>query len=473
MKNIFSRLLVIYFVMILLVIFILTSVISFMYKNIIIEEKKESFNAIAKKTNIVTENYVRGDITHNELNAEINGMSYSSDVMIYVIEVDKEALEQEKILDYQGINDDFVYDDLSVIVNGKKVFRKNEYSKKFETYVAYMGYPLNINNEIKGAILMFCPINNINKNIMEMNRILWMVSVIIFFLSIPLIMFCSHKISKPIKKIEKAARAIAKGENTELVVVNAKDEIGMLAHSFNNMREQLEINEKVKREFIANVSHELRTPLTSIGGFVQGMIDGIIPMEQSNEYLKIIQDETKRLSKLSSELLDITKMQSGVVELKIEDIYLYSTIEEAILLIKEKAEVKEISIKTYANHNIMVSMDKERLLQIFINLLNNAIKYTEQGGKIVISAKQEKHLVEVFVKDTGIGIEEEELPFVFDKFYRTNKKHNTGEENSGLGLAIVKNLIVLSGGNINIESKPDKGTCIRFTLNKAEGNGVL
>lgn len=469
MKSIFSRLLITYFVITLFIIIILTSAISFMYKTIVMEDKKDSFEIIAKRIGILTEKYAEGAMSLEELNSAVNGMSYSTDAMIYVIQIDKDSFSQGKKMPLQGFTDKFVYEDLSKVLDGKQVFRKNEYSQKLETYVAYMGYPLKNNTEIKGAILMFCPINNINQNIMKMNRILWSCGAIIILISIPIIFINSRRISKPIEQVEKAARSIAKGEAITPVQVHSKDEVGMLAHSFNNMKDQLEINEKIRREFIANVSHELRTPLTSIGGFVQAMLDGIISVEDSREYLKIIKGESNRLVNLTSELLDITKIQSGVIKLNIEEILLYEVVAESILILREKTDSKNITISVQVDEKLKVSMDRERLMQIFINILSNAVRYTEENGHITITAKEKKHLVEIIIADTGIGISEQDLPFIFDKFYRSNNPFVSKEESSGLGLSIVKNLVVLSGGNITAKSKEGEGTQICFTVNKAEG----
>lgn len=469
MKSIFSRLLVTYFVITLIIIVILTSAISFMYKTIVMEDKKDSFEIIAKRIGILTEKYAEGVMSLEELNSAVNGMSYSADAMIYVIQIDKDSFSQGKELPYQGFADKFVYEDLSTVLEGKQVFRKNEYSQKLETYVAYMAYPLKINTEIKGAILMFCPLNNINQNIMQMNKILWGFGAVIILISIPVIYINSRRISKPIEQVEKAARSIAKGETISPLQVHSKDEVGMLAHSFNNMKDQLEINDKIRREFIANVSHELRTPLTSIGGFVQAMLDGIISVENSNEYLKIIQGETTRLVNLTSELLDITKIQSGVMKLNIEEILLCEVVTESVLILKEKADSKNITINALVDKKLKVSMDRERLMQIFINILSNAVRYSEIGGQIDITAKEKKHLVEIIIADTGIGISEQDLPFIFDKFYRSNNQFISEKESSGLGLSIVKNLVVLSGGNITAKSKKGEGTQISFTVNKVEG----
>lgn len=468
MKSIFSRLLVTYFVIILLIILILTVAISTIYKEIVMADKKASFESIAKRTGILTQAYEEGQINYNDLNASINGMSYSADAMIYVIKIKKEDFTEEKVLSSQGFTDDFIYEDLSYILDGKQVFRKNEYSQKLETYVAYMGYPLKINSKIEGAILMFCPINNINQNIMQMNQLLWLCAGAIFMMSIPVILLSSRKISKPIEHIEKAARSIAKGENAPIITVYSKDEIGMLAHSFNNMKEQLDINENVRRDFIASVSHELRTPLTSIGGFVEGILDGIIPKEDSEEYLQIIHGETKRLVNLTTELLDKAKIQSGFVQLKNESLQLEQVTVEAIRMIKGKADQKNIAVKNQVKNDIMVFMDRDRLMQILINILSNSVKYTDPNGTINVMAKMEGHLIRISIRDTGIGIAEEELPYIFDKFYRSDV-HSLSQESSGLGLSIVKDLVVLSGGHIEAESQLGVGTCISFTVNKAEG----
>ena len=303
---------------------------------------------------------------------------------------------------------------------------------------------------------------------MQMNQILWLCAGAIFMMSIPVILISSRKISRPIEHIEKAARSIAKGQNTDFITVHSRDEIGMLAHSFNNMKEQLEINEKVQRDFIASVSHELRTPLTSIGGFVEGLLDGIIPKAESAEYLQIIQGETKRLVNLTTDLLDKAKIQSGLVQLNNEALPLKQICTEAIWIIKEKADQKSIRINNLMKDEFKVFMDRDRLMQILINILSNSVKYTHSNGTVNLMAKTEGHLIRISIRDTGIGMAEEELPYIFDKFYRSDV-HDLSRESSGLGLSIVKDLVVLSGGHIEAESQLGIGTCISFTVNNAEG----
>lgn len=442
--------------------------ISHIYKSTIFEEKRNSFEAIARRTTTLTESYINHKISSSELNSAINGMSYSADAMIYVLEIDKDAFSYKDSLSSRGLSDDFISTDMVKILNGQNVFRQNEYSKEFETDVIFSGYPLTINQQIQGTILIFCPVRNINQNVNKMNYMLWISAVIVFLISIPFIFFNSRRISKPILKIEAAARNIATGGKSEDLEINLKDELGMLAHSFNNMKEQLEINEKMRREFIADISHELRTPLTSIHGFVQGILDHVISKEHEEEYLILIQEETERLVHLTSELLEIAKIESGTISLKIETIGIKNVVDTVISVLQVNANKKGIHIASHIDSSLMVSMDLERLKQILMNILSNAIKYTSNGGEVFIFATNQSHLVEIVIKDNGIGINQEELPYIFEKFYRANKSRSSGDESTGLGLSIVKNLVVLSGGTIRIESQIGKGTTVSFTLNKAE-----
>lgn len=465
-KSIFVRLLMTYSIITILVISTFTFMISSIYKNIVFEEKKNSFESIALRTSVLTNSYLKQEISSESLNAEINGMSYSADAMIYVMKMDKKSFSIHEAVSSNDLKDDFIYRDLQKILDGKKVFRENQYSEKFETYLIFTGYPLKINGKIHGAILIFSPINNINHNISRMNYILWISAVVIFIISIPFIYLNSRKISKPILEIEAAARNIARGGKSKNIEIKSKDEIGMLTHSFNSMREQIEITENVRREFIANVSHELRTPLTSINGFVHGMIDGIIKEEQTIEYLQLIQTETQRLIHLTSDLLELAKVQSGNISLKIESLELKTVINDVISMVLVNAEKKQILIYSNIDSHIRVSMDRERLKQILINVFSNAVKYTPPKGKISVSAEIKNHIVEIAIRDNGMGIPEEDIPYLFDRFYRSN--HNLQEESTGLGLSIVKNLVVLSGGTVRIESKLGQGTCIYFTLIKAE-----
>ncbi|RAK21270.1 two-component system phosphate regulon sensor histidine kinase PhoR [Anoxybacillus vitaminiphilus] len=225
--------------------------------------------------------------------------------------------------------------------------------------------------------------------------------------------------------------------------------------------------EQMRKDFVANVSHELKTPITSIKGFTETLLDGAMKDEATLEYfLSIILKESERLQTLIQDLLDLSKIEQQGFKLNIETVNLTQILEEIIIMLQGKAEDKEIKLELLADQDIYIQGDVNRLKQVFINLINNAIAYTPKGGLVqaVIENKKDKALVHI--KDTGIGIEEAEIPRIFERFYRVDKARSRNSGGTGLGLAIVKHLVEAHHGYITVKSKVGKGTTFTVHFQK-------
>jgi signal transduction histidine kinase len=270
---------------------------------------------------------------------------------------------------------------------------------------------------------------------------------------------------KPLNQMKQAARKVASGEFTEAIEVKGKDEIAELAESFNNMVGALENSEKVRRDFIGNVSHELRTPITTIKGFVEGILDGVIPENRQKEYLTIVRDEIRRMQKLVNELLDMAKMQAGEVSLKLTDFDINELIRLSVISLQQMFIEKNLEFKAdFETERMFVNADRDSIQRVIINLLHNAIKFTPENGEISIRTHIEKEKAVISVEDTGRGIAPEELPYIFDRFYKTDKSRSSDRAGVGLGLAIVRNIIVSHNETIRVESEEGHGTKFIFTL---------
>ncbi len=463
-KSVFGRLLTTYLIITILVVATLTLVVSSIYKDAIFSEKRNNLEAAAKKVTLLTSDFMNKKIEAAELSAAIDAMGYSTGAIIYALKIDRAKFEKDQAFRVDGLNDTFVPGDILKILDGQTVFRNKQYSEDFGTYVLFIGYPLTVNERNIGAVLLFCPINDINQNVNQMNLAIWLAACLVIIGSMPFIYFNSRRISRPIKQIEIAARKIAAGEKVEDTDIVSDDEIGKLSKSFNAMKDQIELTEKMRRELIANISHDLRTPLTSINGFIQGMLEGIIKPEDQFQYLKIIQEETNRLIRMTSDILDLAKIESGSINLKIEEINLKGVVDAAISSLRFKAQSKNITFFGQGDPDIRVLADAEKLMQILSNILGNAIKYTAEGGNINITSENQGEMIRISVRDDGIGISQDNLPFIFEKFFRADQSRQTDEDSTGLGLSIVKNLVALSGGNLGAESEIGVGTTVYFTL---------
>ncbi|MEA2088115.1 MAG: phosphate regulon sensor histidine kinase PhoR [Candidatus Caldatribacteriota bacterium] len=226
--------------------------------------------------------------------------------------------------------------------------------------------------------------------------------------------------------------------------------------------------EKMRSEFVANVSHELRTPLTSIQGFVETLKEGAInDPEKARHFLKIIEKQSNRLNNLIEELLQLSKIESQEIAMNLQSINLRDLIDKIISEFKKKIEQKDHKIKINISPQLsLIKADPEQIEVVFRNLLDNALKYTPDGGEIYISALEKAENIYIEIADNGIGISAEHLPRIFERFYRANKDRSRKLGGTGLGLAIVKHIVQAHQGTIGVESKPGKGSKFSFTLPK-------
>lgn len=236
--------------------------------------------------------------------------------------------------------------------------------------------------------------------------------------------------------------------------------------------------EKIRQDFVANVSHELRTPLTTIKGYTETLLEGALREEAAPQFLQVIQKHADRLAKLVEDLLTLSKIESREFQLKKEKFYLSELIDDVMEFVKEVAEKKKISIDTVLiPSSLTIEGDRDILDQVLFNLLDNAIKYGREGGKIILSVVQKNQSeVEVSIRDNGMGIPKEDLPRIFERFYRVDKGRSQEMGGTGLGLSIVKHLISAHGGRVWAESQLGEGSTFYFTLPKAEsqdGRGEL
>jgi signal transduction histidine kinase len=264
----------------------------------------------------------------------------------------------------------------------------------------------------------------------------------------------------PLVEISSTAKKLAKGDFSERIAVKNNDEIGDLSKAFNDMADELENSEQIKNDFISSVSHELRTPLTAIKGWSETLAGGC-DAEMLNKGMRVISGETQRLERMVEELLDFSRIQSGRFSLQMSRMDIIAELEDAILIYNEKAKAENIAI-SYNEPEFLCPVygDKNRLRQVFINVIDNAIKYTDSGGSIDITAEKREQTVSVIIADTGCGIAAADLPKVKAKFY----KANSTRRGSGIGLAVADEIMSMHGGSLEIESELNVGTTVTITL---------
>ncbi|TYS58081.1 HAMP domain-containing histidine kinase [Sutcliffiella horikoshii] len=270
----------------------------------------------------------------------------------------------------------------------------------------------------------------------------------------------------PIKKLTALTTNIAKGDFQQIKSIKRKDEIGELGRSFNRMTSELTKLETMRKEFISNVSHDLQSPLTSIRGFAVALKENEFSKEQQDHYLTIIQKESERLAKLSENLLKLSVLENKESLLEKEIFRLDQQIKQVFLSHQPQWLEKKLELNLEDVNKVEITADQLQLEQVWHNLLTNSIKYSNTGGKIKVEVKEIQKKVQVIFSDTGIGIPEKDLPYIFDRFFKVDKARVRSGQGSGLGLAIVKKIIDLHKGEISIKSEHGVGTSIQIVLPK-------
>ncbi len=275
----------------------------------------------------------------------------------------------------------------------------------------------------------------------------------------------SSSITRPLKNINNTLKEFAKGNFEKRVVYNQNNEIGELALNINQMADSISSLEKMRQDFVSDISHELRTPMTSISGFVEGILDGTIPPESQNKYLAIVLSETKRLSRLVNELLTLSRIDDQVKNLSFKSFDMEELAK--LVLIKFECDITskkiDVDFETYGDEFI-VNADKDKYTQVLTNLIHNAVKFTDVGGKITISLKTDKQKCICSVKNSGYGIDEEKLGFIWERFYKVDNSRSTDRSGTGIGLYIVKKIIDAHNEKISVKSMMNEYTEFVFTV---------
>ena len=328
-----------------------------------------------------------------------------------------------------------------------------------------VGAPITGYYECYGAVFVSYDASNHEAFIKQIIWGLIYAGIFCLILGFVLIYIITNKLVKPIVDVSNAANAMIEGDYSHRIEVKRTDEIGTLVTSFNNMVEAQKSLETMRSSFIANVSHELKTPMTTIGGFIDGILDGTIPVEKHEHYLGIVSDEVKRLSVMVNAMLSLSKLESGQTELKNIAVDVTEIICRVIISFSLKLESKNIEIQGMDDASqFIVDGDYDLLYQSIYNLFDNAIKFTPENGVIELNIDSLNRTISI--TNSGKGIKEEDIEFIFDRFYKADKSRSKDKSGFGLGLFIVKSIINIHNGNISVESEYGKSTTFTVTLPK-------
>lgn len=468
-RGLFFKMLATYTIIISMSLIIIASFLSYWFQNYFFDQRKEQFLDKSYMIQGLAIKYMDGDATSQQVNDIITIIAQyiKSDIWItdsygYVY-----AISNKEHKEFMGKQ--VFAEELEQLRLGHTFEITGPYAGIFDKTVRVYGTPIRTEaGSFKGSIILYNSIEEISASLKRVYEIIWISAIFAIIFSCIVIYYFSQKIIiKPLAEINAVARRISNGDVNKRVYLKSNDEIGELAQTFNFMADSVEKNEKNRREFISNVSHEIRSPITSIKGFIGGILDGVIPEEKEKYYLSIAYEEIQRLTRLVNDLLDMSAIEAGEFSLKIIKVDINEIIRLTVIKNETKIKDKRASVDVcFDEDNLFVAGDKDRLVQVITNLLDNSIKYVNEGGKIKISSKTKGRKAFISVFNDGPQIAEEDLLHIWDRFYKADKAR-TAKDSTGLGLAIVRNIITQLQEDIWVENK-DNGVYFTFTLMKVK-----
>ena len=324
------------------------------------------------------------------------------------------------------------------------------------------------NNTPVGIVVVSTPVNAALSILDKLSDTYLLVSVLVVLGAVLVITVMARKQSSPLKELARAASDFGHGRLESRVAVDAGDpqEVQELALAFNNMASSLQKSEYQRQEFVANVSHELKTPMTTISGYLDGMLDGTIPQEKHPHYMRLVSDETKRLSRLVRSMLDISRMQDqgAIPQESLSRFDVCERVGQVLITFEQKITDKALEVDvSFPEHPVYTLASEDAITQVVYNLLDNAVKFCPDEGMLNITVREGDGKVYVSIGNDGKTIPPEELPLVFDRFHKLDKSRAENRDGWGLGLYIVKNIIDRHGENISVSSQNGR-TAFTFTL---------
>lgn len=334
-----------------------------------------------------------------------------------------------------------------------------------------VGKPIKM-GKARSAIYIVSSMKKIDDSLQRLRNLLMLSGLGAFLLALGMILIMSKLLSRPLLQMQQMTDKMAKGNWDTRLQVGSRDEIGMLGHSINDLAASLQRYRDTRQAFFSNISHELRTPVTYLQGYAKVLTDGLVDSDkEKKQYLFIIYQESVRLEHLINDLFDLSKMEEGQLKLNMEWMDLKIIIKTAVQKVKLKADSKRLSLQLDLQDQVpLIRGDQKRMEQVLLNLLENAIRYTEKGS-VVVRLSRKKEAMVLSVSDTGMGIPKEEIPYIFERFYRVEKSRAREYGGTGLGLSIVKKYVEMQGGTVRVESQMDVGTkfTLTFTQEKKQG----
>lgn len=357
--------------------------------------------------------------------------------------------------------------EMNAVLAGESVQTTETFSGVLSQPHVVHAYPMMHEQEVYGVLLV-CADSSDWMDLRDSTvQVIMAASLWVMLAALIAFYFITERIITPLKEMSRAAKSFAAGRFDVRVPVHGNDEVAELARAMNNMAQSLEALDKMRTSFMANVSHDLRTPMTTISGFIDSILDGVIPQEQHSYYLGIVSEEVKRLSRLVSQLLDLSRIQAGDRKFVAAPFDICEVSRLILISFEQKIDQKKLEVEFECeDEHLFVLADRDAMYQIVYNLVDNAVKFSREGGALRISLDRVKkeQKIRVRIYNQGQGIAAEDLPYVFERFYKSDKSRGLDKKGVGLGLYIAKTIIEAQHESISVDSVAGEWCEFTFTL---------
>ncbi|CAM5208792.1 Adaptive-response sensory-kinase SasA [Ureibacillus acetophenoni] len=430
---------------------------NFLYDQLYVKDSEESMIEVGER---LQSNYKGGKVT-DEFVEKVEDVNMYSIFNIFAVRNPKELSACVPFeIDYDTL---IGPEERSDLLKGESV-TKIGYEKRFEREVISVILPLTDQNRLEGIIYIYFPLERITE--LANKEVLILIGSIVLFSLI--IAFFVHKglrhIMRPLNELQLAVEKMSDGNYGTRVEVKSEDEIGKLSKTFNEMAAAIQREDEDKKTFLATVSHELRTPISYVKGYSEAIQHDLIVGKEKEEAIQLIHREANRMERLTNELLQLARTSKETEKIDMYPVVLSETIRESVNLLKNQAKQKELQIAVDVDEGLIVQGNDEKLMQIMINVIENAIRYSFEKTTIRVLIQQIEGNAMIQVIDHGMGIPESDLPHITEPFYRVNKARTRADGGSGLGLSIVKDIVKQHDGTLTIDSEIGKGTTVTITI---------
>lgn len=442
-------------------------VATFVYNMTVDHVQKEDAEAMYKEATLIANTYA-SDLYSNQTSLDtvknqLDALSVYTGCTIWIINPSgRMVLDSSSPID---VENEKVIDHFDPTITSDSYYTVGNFFNSFDSDVLSVFAPITYNYKVQGYVVIHMSVSSITKEANGFLNVSYLMLVILFVLSLIILIFFTEIVYMPLKKIIEATEQYASGNMHYEFSVESEDEMGYLAASLNYMASEIARSEDNQKKFVANVSHDFRSPLTSIRGYLDAMLDGTIPLEMHEKYLKIVLNETDRLTKLTNSLLTLNNLNTKGVVLERSIFDLNQVIRNTAATFEGTCKKKAIAIELVLTGDIMsVRADMGKIQQVLYNLLDNAVKFSHHNSIIKIETTERNTKVFVSVKDSGIGIPKEDLNLIWDRFYKSDLSRGKDKKGTGLGLSITKEIVLAHGEHINVISTEGVGTEFIFTL---------